>query len=74
MRAIKTNAMRLPTGYSFVCNDCGGLSLEALDPSAEDRLVRCGRCNAVRGTIQGLQEMGRLGLGGVRLSEAHLTY
>lgn len=74
MRAIQTNEMRLPTGCRFVCNDCGGLSLETLDPSAADCLVRCGRCNAVRGTIQGLQEMGRLGLGGVRLMEAHLAH
>jgi hypothetical protein len=73
MRFVETDARRLPMECRFVCNDCGGLSLEALDPCAVDRLVRCSGCNAVRGTTRRLQEMARLGLGGVRLTEARLA-
>ncbi len=74
MRSVEIDAVRLATGLRFVCIDCGGLSVEALEPCAADRLVCCGRCNAVRGTIQGLQEIGRRGLGGIRLVEASFAH
>ncbi len=47
--------------FKVVCEDCGGLSIKVEDPahSPVTVLVRCGRCNAIRGTLAELHEMAR---------------
>jgi len=47
--------------FKVVCDDCGGLSIKVEHPahSPATVLVRCGRCNAIRGTLAELHEMAR---------------
>jgi len=45
--------------FKVVCEDCGGLSIKVEDPSHSPAavVVRCGRCNSIRGTLAELHEM-----------------
>jgi hypothetical protein len=46
------------SGLKVVCQECGNLSIKAIDPdSAPDIAVHCRRCNAVRGTVADLREL-----------------
>jgi ribosomal protein S27E len=48
------------SGLKVVCDECGNLSIKAIDPnSAPDMAVHCRRCNAVRGTVADLRELAR---------------
>jgi hypothetical protein len=49
------------SGLKIVCEQCGNLSIKAIDPvNATDLAeIYCGRCNAVRGTLADLREMAR---------------
>ena len=49
------------SGMKIVCDECGNLSIKAIDPgNASDlAMIYCGRCNAVRGTLADLREMAR---------------
>jgi hypothetical protein len=59
--SIEDTATRQRPRFKVVCEDCGGLSIkvEDLANSPVTTLVRCGRCNAVRGTLAELHEMAR---------------
>jgi hypothetical protein len=59
MTSIDDTAIR--PRFKVVCEDCGGLSIKVEDPtnSPATVLVRCGRCDAVRGTLAELHEMAR---------------
>lgn len=48
-------------GFRFVCADCGSLSIRISNPanSPDDTLVRCGRCDAIRGTLGELHDLAR---------------
>ncbi|HLX15660.1 MAG TPA: hypothetical protein VKS24_10685 [Bradyrhizobium sp.] len=48
-------------GLKAVCEECGNLSIRAIDPTGATDLTKvyCGRCNAVRGTVADLREMAR---------------
>jgi hypothetical protein len=62
MRAEDT-ATRERSRFKIVCEDCGSLSIKVADPanSPNVTLVRCGRCNAVRGTLDELHDLARHG-------------
>jgi len=62
MRAEDT-AKRERSRFKIVCEDCGSLSIKVADPanSPNATLVRCGRCNAVRGTLDELHDLARHG-------------
>ena len=62
MRAEDT-ATRERSRFKIVCEDCGSLSIKLADPanSPDATLVRCGRCNAVRGTLEELHDLPRRG-------------
>jgi len=49
------------SGLKVVCDECGNLSIKAIDPTSATDLakVHCGRCNAVRGTVADLRELAR---------------
>jgi len=49
------------SGLRIVCDECGNLSIKAIDPDIATDLAKiyCGRCNAVRGTVADLREMAR---------------
>jgi ribosomal protein S27E len=61
MIGIEDTATRQRSRFKVVCEDCGGLSIKVEDPahSPATALVRCGRCNAIRGTLAELHEMAR---------------
>jgi hypothetical protein len=61
MTGIEDTATQQRSRFKVVCEDCGGLSIKVEDPanSPATVLVRCGRCNAVRGTLAELHEMAR---------------
>jgi hypothetical protein len=61
MTGIEDTATRQRSRFKVVCEDCGGLSIKVEDPanSPSTVLVRCGRCNAIRGTLAELHEMAR---------------
>jgi len=61
MIGIEDTATRQRSRFKVVCEDCGGLSIKVEDPanSSATALVRCGRCNAIRGTLAELHEMAR---------------
>ncbi|MGZ5873498.1 MAG: hypothetical protein ACXWKP_15455 [Bradyrhizobium sp.] len=48
-------------GLKVVCEECGNLSIKAIDPASATDLAKiyCGRCNAVRGTVADLRELAR---------------
>jgi hypothetical protein len=47
-------------GLKVICQECGCLSIKAIDPdSAPDIAVHCRRCNAVRGTVADLRDLAR---------------
>jgi hypothetical protein len=49
------------SGLKIVCEQCGSLSIKAVDPAAvpDATPIHCGHCNAVRGTLADLQELAR---------------
>jgi hypothetical protein len=49
------------SGLKVVCEECGNLSIKAIDPNKATDLAKiyCGRCNAVRGTVADLRELAR---------------
>lgn len=49
------------SGLKIVCDGCGSLSIKAMDyATAPDATpIRCGRCNAVRGTLADLHDLAR---------------
>ena len=49
------------SGLKVVCDECGNLSIKAIDPTNATDLakVHCRRCNAVRGTVADLRELAR---------------
>ena len=49
--------------FKIVCDDCGSLSIKVADPanSPASTLVHCGRCSAIRGTLDGLHDLARRG-------------
>jgi hypothetical protein len=48
------------SGLQIVCDECGSLSIKAIEPAAAPGTsIRCGRCNAVRGTLADLHELAR---------------
>jgi hypothetical protein len=49
--------------FRIVCDYCGSLSIKVSDPanSPSTTVVRCGHCNAARGTLGELQELARSG-------------
>jgi hypothetical protein len=51
------------SGFRFVCNHCGSMSIKFEDPanSASTAIVRCAQCNAVRGTLADLHDLARRG-------------
>jgi ribosomal protein S27E len=61
MTSIEHTATQPRSQFKVVCEDCGGLSIkvEDLANSPATVQVRCGRCNAVRGTLAELHEMAR---------------
>jgi hypothetical protein len=61
MTSIEDAATRQRSRFKVICEDCGGLSIKVEDPanSPATVLVRCGRCNAIRGTLAELHEMAR---------------
>ncbi len=56
-------AIKEVSRFKIVCEGCGSLSIKVADPANAPActLVRCGRCNAVRGTLGELQDMARRG-------------
>jgi hypothetical protein len=51
---------QMQPGLKVVCQECGCLSIKAIDPdSAPDIAVHCRRCNAVRGTVADLRDLAR---------------
>jgi hypothetical protein len=48
-------------GLKVVCDECGNLSIKAIDPASapDDAKIHCGRCNAVRGTLADLRDLAR---------------
>lgn len=61
MSSTEDAEARQRSRFKVVCEGCGGLSIKIEDPanSPATVLVRCGRCNAVRGTLAELHEMAR---------------
>lgn len=47
--------------FKIVCDECGSLSIKVNDPATapDDTVVRCGRCNAARGTLAELHDLAR---------------
>ncbi len=50
-------------GFRIVCDCCGSLSIRIVDPanSPASALVQCRGCDAVRGTLGDLRDLGRSG-------------
>jgi hypothetical protein len=50
-------------GFRIVCDCCGTLSIRIADPanSPASALVQCRGCDAVRGTLGDLRDLGRSG-------------
>jgi hypothetical protein len=48
-------------GLKVVCDECGNLSIKAIDPARapDDAKIHCSRCNAVRGTLADLRDLAR---------------
>jgi hypothetical protein len=48
-------------GFKVVCDACGSLQIKLADPTkaGAETLVRCGRCDAVRGTLDELHSLAR---------------
>jgi len=48
------------SGLKIICDECGSLSIKAIDPAAAPgTLIHCCRCNAVRGTLADLHDLAR---------------
>jgi hypothetical protein len=63
MASAEDTATRARLRFKIVCEDCGSLSIKVADPanSPATALVRCARCNTVRGTLEELHELARRG-------------
>jgi hypothetical protein len=63
MMSAEDTAARERSRFKIVCEDCGSLSIKVAEPanSPNTTLVRCGRCNAVRGTLEELHDLARRG-------------
>ena len=50
-------------GFKTVCQECGSLSIKVADPinAPGATPVQCGRCGAVRGTLEELHDLARRG-------------
>jgi hypothetical protein len=49
-------------GFKIVCAHCGSLSIKienSTDAAEDAQMIRCGRCDAVRGTMSELHELAR---------------
>ncbi|SDJ63304.1 hypothetical protein SAMN05444171_1173 [Bradyrhizobium lablabi] len=49
--------------FSVICESCGSLTIKAADLTqiGSNPIVRCGRCDAVRGTLAQLHSLARTG-------------
>jgi hypothetical protein len=63
MMNVEGTATRERSRFKIVCEACGSLSIKVADPanSSSANLVRCRRCNAVRGTLDELHDLARHG-------------
>ena len=45
--------------FKIICDECGSLSIKVSDPvnAPPTTIVRCGRCNAARGTLDELHDV-----------------
>ena len=61
--SAEDTATRARSRFRIVCEDCGSLSIKVADPanSPNATFVLCGRCNAVRGTLDELHDLARHG-------------
>jgi hypothetical protein len=50
------------SGFKMICESCGSLQIKLADPTKLDaeKNVRCGRCDAVRGTLDQLHSLARM--------------
>jgi hypothetical protein len=64
MVSAEDTAARKRSRFKIVCEDCASLSIKVADPanSPNATLVRCGRCNAARGTLEELHDLARRGV------------
>ena len=48
-------------GFKVVCDACGSLSIKLADPIkiSSAAVIRCGRCDTVRGTLDELHSLAR---------------
>lgn len=55
----ETTAARV--SFKVVCDACGSLQIKVADPikAGAENLIRCGRCEAVRGTLDQLHSLAR---------------
>ncbi len=59
---VDEHQQELRSGLKVVCEECGSLSIKPIDPaSAPDDVIRCRRCDAVRGTVADLRDLARRG-------------
>jgi hypothetical protein len=56
---------RKTSGLKVVCEACGSFSIKAIDPmnASDGEEVRCGCCNAIRGTMADLRELAKRATG-----------
>jgi hypothetical protein len=56
---------RRATGLKVACEPCGSLSIKAIDlaNASDGEVIRCRRCDAVRGTVADLRELARRSTG-----------
>ena len=49
--------------FKMVCDECGSLSIKMPDPKNApcSTIIRCARCDASRGTLDGLHQLARQG-------------
>jgi hypothetical protein len=60
MRLENAPFQRERSGFKFVCNDCGSLSIKVADPMTTPATqIHCGRCGTVRGTLADLHDLAR---------------
>lgn len=50
------------SGFKMICESCGSLQIKLADPTklGAETDVRCGRCDAVRGTLHQLHSLARM--------------
>ena len=73
MLKAEDTATRERSRFKIVREDCDSLSIKVADPaiSLNATLVRCGRCNAVRGTLDELHDLAMISLNSNRQANDH---